>query len=457
MAVLAGALAFHAHRFDWDLPLGKLPSLPLAAGLVTAGLAFLVLKPLVAWSLRATPRTQRTCLWLVVGIGLVLRLMMFATVPALEDDQQRYLFEGAMVANGISPYRVSPGEAAHAAPGTALSELAVRSWPIVERVNHAMLKTIYPPVAQGAFALAYLVEPFSLQAWRGILLAADAGVLVLLLWLLRATGRPLLWVALYWWNPLAIKELFNSGHMEGVLMLFVVLAVYLAGRRRFVSSAAVLGLAVGVKVWPVLLAPLLLRPLTTRPWRGALAVALLAGLCVAWAVPIVLGGLDARSGFLAYAEQWQANSALLPGLRDLIQVGLDAGGHGDWPAGRLARGLLALSAAGIALAASVRPVADVADLLRRVALVTLALVLLSPAQFPWYTLWTLPFLPFAPRWSVIAMAVTLPLYYVSFHYAAIGSYPVFRDRVVWLIWLPIWLLLATEAVTHWRRRAANRT
>jgi hypothetical protein len=119
--------------------------------------------------------------------------------------------------------------------------------------------------------------------------------------------------------------------------------------------------------------------------------------------------------------------------------------------------LLALSAAGIALAACARPLAGTPDLLRRIAVVTLALALLSPAQFPWYMLWTLPFLPFAPRWSVIAMAVCVPLYYVSFHYTAIGSYHVFRDRIVWLIWLPIWGLLFVEMLANRRSRAANRT
>lgn len=452
---LAGALILNAHRFDWDLPLAQTPSLSLAAGLVTAGLAVLVMKPLIERTLRADARTQQVCLWLVICLGLVLRVMMFATQPALEDDQQRYLFEGAMVANGISPYRMAPADAAHAAPGTIASQLAVRSWPVIERVNHAMLKTIYPPLAQGAFALAYAIKPFSVQAWRAVLLAADAGILVLLCRLLAMTGRPLLWVALYWWHPIAVKELFNSGHMEGVLMLFVVLAVYLAARARFLWATMALGFAVGVKIWPVLLAPLLLRPILSRPWLGAAAIGLLMALCVAWAVPIVLGGLDERSGFLAYAERWQANSALLPGLRDVIQYGLDGLGLGPWPAGRIARGLLAVTAAGIALAASIRVIVDASDLLRRVAVVTLALALLSPAQFPWYMLWTLPFLPFAPRWSVIAMAVTVPLYYVSFHYTAIGSPHVFRERIVWAIWLPIWTLLGIELLNTWRTRAAH--
>lgn len=446
---LSLALAFIACRqqFDWARELAEIPARGLALGLVAAGLAFLAVLPLVRATLPADADLQRRILGLVVAVGVLLRLLMWPVEPALEDDQQRYLWEGALVAHGLSPYAIAPNDAKSADRDIPLGQLAEHAGAVLDRVNHPHLKTIYPPVAQAAFVLAYAIEPFSLTAWRVVLLAAEAATLLLLLALLRDGGQAPIWVALYWWNPIPIKEIANSGHMEGVLTPLVLAAVLLGVRRRPVAAMGALGLAVGVKIWPLLLAPLLLRPWFDRPRVLVAALAMLGGLMMLWAVPVVLGGLDQRSGFVAYSRDWQAVSALLPALRSLVRGVLDPLGFAPATAGLVTRAGLAGVAALGALALAWRATGEPIDLLRRAALITLVLVLVSPAQFPWYMLWTIAFLPFAPRAGVMLMAVLLPLYYVSFYLSAIDAYAVFRDRVVWLIWLPIWTALAVEAVT----------
>ena len=447
-SALLGLAAFVISKreaFDWALALVEIPARSLAFGLAGGGLRFLAVLPLVRATAIADADLQRRLIVLVVGVGILLRLMMLPTEPMLEDDQQRYLWEGGLVAHGISPYRVSPNDAKQADRASALGQLAEAAGPVLDRVNHPQLKTIYPPVAMATFALAHWMAPFNLTAWRLLLFAAECGTLALMLTLLRDSGRPLIWSVLYWWNPIAIKEIANSGHMEGVLLPLLLAALLLTARRRPVAAMAALGFAVGVKVWPVLLAPLLLRPWLGRARTLATAGLVLMVLCFAWAVPIWLGGLDSRSGFVAYAGDWQANSALLPTLRDMVMKPmLTALSLPDAYAGQLARALLAAVAAVAAIVLAWRSPRDTFDLMQRAAAITLVLVLVSPAQFPWYMLWTLPLLPFAPRFGVAAMAVTLPLYYLSFYFSAHGAYGVFRDQVVWLIWVPIWILLALE-------------
>ncbi len=453
---LAALLVAASAQFDWAHNLIDIPARALAAGLVIAGLAFLMVLPLIGATVAADGDLQRRCFGLVVVVGLALRLMMFATEPALEDDQQRYLWEGAVAAHGLSPYALSPESAKSADRNTALGQLAETAGPVLERVNHPHLKTIYPPVAIAAFALAHWISPFSLTAWRGVLLGAECATLLLLIGLLKGIGRPALWSALYWWNPIAIKEIMNSGHMEGVLVPLLLLATMLAARRKPIASTVVLGLAVGVKIWPLLLAPVLLRP-WWREWRVVSAnLAILAGMCGLWAAPILLGGLDANSGFVAYAQQWQANSALLPALRGTVRHLLYSWDVSLDMAGRIARLMLASIAGACAVAAALRPLVSVADQMRRIAVVTLVLVLVSPAQFPWYMLWTLPFLPFAPRLGVMLMTVLTPLYYLSFHFGALHQYAIFRDRVVWIIWVPIWIVLAVELVAARPKRSTSK-
>ena len=452
LMALALLLVGHRHRFAWEQELVDIPALPLAAGLVAAGAVYLATLPLVARTEQAPGHIRRYALAGVAVVGLALRLLMLPSEPALEDDQQRYLWEGALVANGISPYRVAPAAAAKAPEGSRLRALVAEAGAVHERINHGRLTTIYPPVAEAFFTVAHLLGPFSLTAWRLVLLAAELATLALLIVLLDAAGLARIRAALYWLNPLVVKEVLNSGHMEGVLTPLVLAAMLLALRARPLAAAGTLGLAVGVKVWPLLLLPLLVRPFLAAPRTVLAACGIVGGLVLLWLLPVLDGGLGEHSGFVAYASRWQANSAHLPALRDAL-VALAGVSRGA--AGLVVRAALALATGAAALAVAWRPIAGAADMLARAALLTLVLVLLSPAQFPWYAVWTIPFLPFAPRLAVAAMAVTLPIYYVSFHFSAIGQFALFRDRIVWLVWLPIWLLLAREALGRWRQRAAG--
>ncbi len=47
----------------------------------------------------------------------------------LEDDYQRYLWDGAVTAAGANPYAVSPQAARALGPATALGRLAVEAGP----------------------------------------------------------------------------------------------------------------------------------------------------------------------------------------------------------------------------------------------------------------------------------------------------------------------------------------
>lgn len=456
VGTLLGAMTLvllaNQHRFDWELELIDIPAIPLAIGLVAAGLVFMLILPLVRATAREDEATQWGLLKLVLVVGLLLRLAMFWTEPALEDDQQRYLWEGGLIVHGISPYAVSPKDSRTAPGTTRLARIARDSRPVISRVNHPQLTTIYPPVAQGAFALAHVLKPWSITAWRFVLLGCEVISVALLMWLLAAVGKPLVWAALYWWNPIAIKELLNSGHMEGVLVVLVLAALALAVRGRPLMATAALGLAAGTKLWPVILAPLLWRPLLARPRTLLAAMAILAVMLGLWAAPVLLAGLDSRSGFVAYAAEWQTNSAHFPFLRGLVSRFIVAfGGTGDH-AGTVVRIGLAGIAGAVALLLAARPVRSSFDFLDRASLITLALVIVSPVQFPWYMLWTMPLAVIVPRLGVLAMAVTVPLYYVSFHYSATDAYWIFRERWTWVIWLPIWVLLAAEA---WRARAGG--
>ena len=169
------------------------------------------------------------------------------------------------------------------------------------------------------------------------------------------------------------------------------------------------------------------------------------------AIPILLSELNESSGFVAYASKWQTNSALFPALDQGLYWLLETTGLGGNKSGLIVRLFLAGIVASVALAVALTPSRSDEDLIGRAALVVITMVLLSPAQFPWYICWLAPFLCFRPLWGLVALMTTVSLYYYSFHLRPLGEYDFFRDVVVWFIWVPVWGLLLAEYV--WRARA----
>ena len=192
--------------------------------------------------------------------------------------------------------------------------------------------------------------------------------------------------------------------------------------------------------------------LADRP-RLIAALALVLSIGALLAMPILLAGLDETSGFVAYASRWQTNSALVPALQALTAGLLSGLGLAVIDAGLIVRGLLACLLVGAALWLARPPLADAADLVQRCLVLVAAIVLLSPAQYPWYYLWLLPLLALRPVASLLLLTATLPLYYTIFHFRPRDQLDVFRHGVVWLIWVPTWVALALEFRLAARLRA----
>lgn len=451
MSALAIALLVFGQRFAWERRLQDIPALELAAGLMIAGLVYGLIFPLVRATLGAHASARRNALIWVLLLGLGLRLAMFPSMPALEDDYNRYLWDGAVTAAGYNPYAYAPEAALANRVPPRLQRLADEGILVLERVNHPELKTIYPPVAQAAFALAHWIEPWSLRAWRLVCLIGDGVSAALIVLLLSAMGRSPLWVALYWLNPLVVKELFNSAHMEAIVLPFVLAALLLLVQRRALLAAVTLGLAIGAKLWPLLLLPFALRPLLNEPLRLLTALLLLGAMACAWALPPWHGGLGSDSGFVAYATHWQTNAALFQLFQGVAESVMSAL---DWHALSAGLSVRLAIAAGLAILAihltrddPVSPDAIVG----RAAMVVLALFLLSPAQFPWYASWILVFAPLLPLATHFGVTLFLPLYYAAFHLLGTNQYASLNPWLMALEWLPIWALLMWDARTAWLR------
>jgi alpha-1,6-mannosyltransferase len=136
----------------------------------------------------------------------------------------------------------------------------------------------------------------------------DLAIVLVLLDVLRRSGQAAHWVLAYAWNPLLATEVAGSGHIDivGVLLLMVSVAA-LARRWRAVAAVA-FGLAVAVKLLPIVLLPLYWKRVRIRD--GALA-AVVAGLLY---VPFLNHGRIPIGSLGTYAHSFRFNDPVFATL-----------------------------------------------------------------------------------------------------------------------------------------------
>ena len=378
-------------------------------------------------AIRLIPKIRPTGRLLAISIviGLLSRLVFFGSTPMFEDDWYRYLWDGAVVSQGINPYATTPaqalpvdleGNATERSQDPVIAELQVLGeehphYP--ERVNYPYVVTIYPMIAQAAFAGAHLIGPFNLDAFRLVLLSADIAAISILVILLRFYGRNPLSAMLYWWNPLVIVTAYNAAHMDILLTPFLLAALALAEfhRPRFASVA--LALAAGVKLWPIVLTPIIFRR-WRRDYKELVIIgSIFVALVTLFIAPLVISLMAQNSGLGAYAKGWVTNSFVFTYLSALSSFFVDDGGL---ILRMISAGFVGAVALWFALSRSGLSIKLPAALM----LTVLSLYFVSPTGYPWYAIWFLLFTPFAPSIGVALVTVTLPIYYLRYLMTAHG-------------------------------------
>lgn len=334
-----------------------------------------------------------------------------------DNDVWRYLWDGHLTASGVGVYRLSPAEVEQGAED-GVSELEALleedGWEEVHsRVSYQAYRTIYPPLAQALFALVGQAAPASVLAWRLLMIGFDLGTCVLIVLMLGRRRLPVAWAVIYAWNPMVIKELAASVHVDAALIFFLLVSVEAFSRhgvpeRRPASLAwiwmgwAAWSAALLIKPTPIVILPLLLRraPIFT------------------WILPPLLGAaafLPFRQDVATYfeslgvfAEDWAFNAgpwALFHALAE--SLGQDRA---------LADGLSAGLTLGVLGWIAWRDDGSEARLIQGVILALAVYLVLSPTVMPWYLLWVLPFVCLRPSW-------TWPV----FTAASLASYGIYVD------------------------------
>lgn len=280
-----GLITWQSAKFELSQPQIDRPII-LVLGLF--GLAFLYY--IIASGVASTIRSSQKLTWAIVGPAIVFRVVGLFSTPIQEVDLYRYIWDGVVVSQGISPFKYPPDQVRMADPAiTADPELRklarVRNQDpaiakVLGHVHFGQLPTVYPATSQAVFGLAAIVTPpdssfdTRVRIMKTCLLAFDVGILFLVIGLLKLSNLPIGLSVMYGWCPLVWKEVANSGHLDTIAAFFTTLAVYLlvrllCSKRNDTQTksgsiiplsiaALVLAAAVGAKLYPVVLAPLFL-------------------------------------------------------------------------------------------------------------------------------------------------------------------------------------------------------
>lgn len=427
-------------RFAYGTTVLNRPTSIMVILLMAAGLIYLG----TVWLLHKNSPGGPSWWGWMLGIGLLLRLLMFFSTPMMEDDYFRYLWDGGLAAHGYNPYLFRPTDVVEGNAATSITALAKSAGDVVERINHPDLRTIYPYVAQGAFALAHWVAPWRIEGLRLVWFGFDAITLLMLVTLLSRIGMPRTNAIVYWWNPLLIKEIYNSAHMDVAILPFLIGALLLATMSRPNGAASVLGFGAGVKLWPVLVFPLLLRE-HIGSWRTTLSATAAFGFTAGLAAALFLWtDYDESSGLRAYANRWQMNDSLYLLIHGA--AGLFSRNHAQL----MARLTVAVLLMAWVTWLSTRTQRNPRQRCEYALWIVAALFLLSPTQFPWYYTWMLPLLAIQHPPGLLILTCTLPLYYLRFPMRASGYVDYFDYGVVWLQFGPAFVLLGWQAVRRWQ-------
>jgi len=391
-------------------------ALTIAAGLLT-----------IAATRLAEHVPSNRVIWLILAVGIAMRGYVLLFEPLLSSDIYRYVWDGRVQGAGINPYRYFP---AHEALAFLRDETI---FPHINRADFAV--TIYPPVAQIFF---YVVTRFgeSVTVMRLALLGCESVTVIMIMLFLRRMNRRTTGLIAYFWHPLPIWEIANSGHVDALMVALMLLGLWIALIGQALRGAVVIAFSMLVK--PIA-APALAG--IWRPWDVKMPLVVIAAIVLCY-LPYLAAGWGVlgflTKGYLVEEGIRDGNDLWLLSLWRLV-----FGEHrGDVVAYvTLAASVLIFMGLSAARRAHGNVTASLADINM---LLLLALLLLSP-NYPWYFLVILPFVALcdSPSTWVVSIGALL-----------------LSEQLDWDFYIPRMVsksimfggLLLAWAVTSWRAR-----
>jgi len=360
---------------------------------------------------------SKSLIIIIILFSIFFRAFLVPADPSvLSKDMYRYVWDGRVQQNGINPYLHPPSS-------EQLSSL--RDDKIYPNINRKDYPTIYPAGAQLLFRIFHIFAGDSIFGFKGLMVFFDVMTVLVLLALLRAYGFEETRVFIYAWNPLVIFEIGYSGHLEGVTVFFMVLALYLNAINKKTPAVIALAFSSATKLYPAFLLPALLN----RGERIKGLIAFVVSFLLLY-LPFFTAG-NKITGFLPNYFKNPYESFNL-GLKYLIMRLFP--GSNYFLLSKIF--VLVLAASGLFFIFREKQKEQVIRC--GYILIGLLIVLMPASLHPWYVIILIPFLTFFPSIAWLIFTCTVALSYIKYA-TPMGIMPVW---VLLVEYLPLFALLA---------------
>lgn len=210
-------------------------------------------------------------------IALCAQIVCLIYAPNLSEDYFRFLWDGELALSGINPFDFTPNELVeHPFMDSAYSQELFAGISDLSKRNYSC----YPPVNQVYFIIATSVSSsvfVNVIAMKVLIVLTEIlGVIYLRKLLIHFNVNPnRLWIV--YLNPLLIIECTGNTHFEGVMISLLFVALYFLFASKSWLGAIIFGLAVQIKLVPLILLPFFLRYFSLRK---AIFIYLIIGVTV---------------------------------------------------------------------------------------------------------------------------------------------------------------------------------
>lgn len=199
------------------------------------------------------------------GVALVLRLILVFSIPALSNDYFRFIWDGELIVNSVNPYAHRPDDLISFGGFLDKEQMRMLYHGMGELSQQSY--SCYPPLNQLFFVIpAALSDNIHVQLiiFKLIMILADIGIILVGKKLLEhfKLSTHLIW--LFALNPFIILEFTGNIHFEGVMIFFLLSAVYLLLKKQWIFSIFFFAFAVQVKLIPLIVLPLFVKELGFR-------------------------------------------------------------------------------------------------------------------------------------------------------------------------------------------------
>jgi alpha-1,6-mannosyltransferase len=377
--------------------------------------------------------------WKVVFVaGILFRLAVFGFGPQWSDDVYRFLWDGELLKMGENPYLQTPGkwqEENQNSDDAYLNHL-------FQNLNSPDYYSVYPPLNQAVFWIG--AKASMGFAWNGfmglrlILLLGEIGVFFLLLRILRTFQKPENLLILYWFNPLVILEITGNFHFEGLVLLFLLASIDRFTANKMTFSGGFWGLAIGMKLLPLIFAPSFFFSSQTRKdlafWSGV-SVAVILSFVWLW---VDQSYVNFFQSLRLYQEKFEFNASLYYLFREV----------GFWIQGyniieTLTKILSLATLIGIVFFSWKRRPNSTLELLDLWVLIYLIYLIFQPIIHPWYIIPALGLSLFTKKNAFLIWSFA-----VIFSYQAYGNVD-FKENSIFLF-LEYFLVYAAIYLDYFR-------